>query len=324
MRIFFNIRGCRRVRFAFKFYGFMQGVIIVVKVLQVVVDCIFRIFICRPTCRDFRGLRNRLREIVIPTREGIARSRRFGLGCEIIFFDYLFLYARTAVCVKGYFIHRATANGYRKQFYVVANHFQNVEGIIANLQIGGFAVNGRSAILVVIYNVGCIAFYRHFVNKGKINCSIAYFAVDFSAVNSKGFEQNARFHLEHVTANGAGLGRGCRCRCACHVPFFAFFITARAFVPMVCFVARPFFCVFVGELVDRLGFCCRFANRTGISRFAFFSAGRGFGYFAVIPSMYARCRGLFVGGIIATISLASYVFFPAELGTSGGFCRVSF
>ena len=325
MSIFLNVCRCRGVRFAFEFYGFVQGIVAIIKVLQIVIYRIFRIGICRPACRDFRVFRNRLRKIVIPTHEGIARSRGFGFGCKIVFFDYLFFNRRTAVCVERDFIHRATANGYRKQFHIVTNLFQHIKFIIANRQFYRFAFDRVFATHIYVYNISRIAFHRYFIDKREYFRVVAYLAVDFRAVHSKGIEQNARFCLEHVTANGAGLGRGCRSRCACRVFFFVFFITAFAFVPMVGGVARPFFrIVFVGELVDRLGFCCRFANRTRIGHFAFFRAGRGFGFRAVIPSMYARRRDFFVCGIIATFSFAGYIFVPPNFRTSGCFRLVCF
>ena len=324
MCVFLDFRRCGGIRFTFKFYTFVQGIVAIIKVLQIVIYRIFRIGICRPACRDLRWLCDRCCKIVIPTREGVTCSRCFGFGCKIVFFDYLFFYARSAVCVKGYFMHGATANGYRKQFYVVANHFQDVESVVAAYQVNGFAVNGRSAVLVVIHNVVCVAFHCHFVYERKFRRSIAYFAVDFRAVDRKRIEQNARFFLQYVTANGAGLRRRCRCRCACRVFFFTFFVTAFAFVPMVGGVARPFFRVFVGELVNRLGFRRRFADRTRKRFYTLFRAGRLGGYFAVIPSMYSRCWDFFVCGILATFSFAGYVFFPTDFRAGRGFCLVCF
>ena len=210
------------------------------------------------------------------------------------------MYTRTAVRVKGYVIHRATTNGYCKEFYIVAYHFQNIESIIAYFQVNSFIVDRGITIFIIIHNVGCIALYGHFIGKGKFRCSVAYLAVNFRSVHGKSVEQNACFHLENVTTNGAGLRRGCRCRRTCHMLVFAFFVTANTFMPMVGRVARPFFSVFVGELVDRLGFCIRFTNRTRISRYTFFRAGRRFSFRAIIPSMLACCRDFLVRCIVTT------------------------
>ena len=188
MCVFLNIRCCGSVRFTCKYYGFVQSIFVVFNILPIVIYRVFCVFIYYPACRNARVLRNWLSKIIIPTHKSIANSRCFRFSCKMIFFNNLFLNCYTAVYVKGYVVHHATANSYCKQFHVVANTFQNIERIVTDFQVNSLTFNGRTTILVIIHNIGCVAFYRHFVYERKLRHGIAHLTIDFRTIFSKGIK----------------------------------------------------------------------------------------------------------------------------------------
>ena len=91
-----------RVRCAVECIGMVEDVIVLLYVFKVVFYYVLGIGVHRPGCADGGVTHHRLREIVIPAREGVACARGGRLCREIALLYHLCYYRCSTISFKAY------------------------------------------------------------------------------------------------------------------------------------------------------------------------------------------------------------------------------